>query len=250
MKLQGLIAHIVVLASLLLSAQGWAAAPILDSTNAAIGFGFTGATLDITYTTVSLTNPVSFVCAGAGDATSSTTHASGVVHGSDTYTELPSSFRHDGWDGVSVWYKINPTIQAAATLTITFPAAPSITSGIAFVYSLVDQTTPFGTAALNNGSSTAPTVTVTSGVVDDVIVGCLSSDSASGITEGGTLIKEQQNIEGDTSYGAEAYAGSTSQAVAWTQAENTGWAVVGWSIKQVSGGGGPDTKAFYKRRIQ
>lgn len=221
------------------------AAVAVDSTNASIANANNTTSVAWSHVAASNSNQILLVCAGAGSSTSGTTHASGVTFGSDTLTEVPSSFVYDGWDGVSLWYKLTPTVQTA-NITITFPAIPTMLSGIAAALNGVDVAgTPLGTANKLSGSSAAPSVSISS-ATGELVVACISSDSESGITEGGTLVKKQIGILADTSYGMEYYAGASSVSATYTQA-NTGWAIAGVSFKP-SGVASAETFGFRRRR--
>jgi hypothetical protein len=212
--------------------------PTLDLTNDSKLFGFTSTTTQWAHTTASGNDRLLIVFASAGSNTSSDTQPSGVTYGAASLTMLTNSFIHDGWDGISIWYLVAPAVQTA-NITITWPVATNnVQGGIAVVATDVNQSSPLGTPARATGSSTSPSTGAITSAVGDLVVAGIASDSASGITEGGTLISEQENHEGDTSYGAESYSGAATVTATWTQAENTGWAVVGVSVQQATAGPG------------
>ncbi|MGB2713506.1 MAG: hypothetical protein WBC51_04960 [Vicinamibacterales bacterium] len=162
-----------------------------------------------------------------------------VSFGAQSLTEVPSSAGDDGnFCRSAIWYLIAPNITTA-DITVTIGTSSQVAAG-ATNFSGVHQTVPFGTAAVNGGSSTTASVAVTAGS-GEVTVGAIGSDSGSGITPTGTQLWEVENVNGDTSHAGQYYT-TTNPTVQWGQAEDTGWAVSGVAMKAAAGGGGRVTK--------
>lgn len=165
---------------------------------------------------------------------------SAVTYGGQAMTAIPSYDRADGvFSRVQAFYLKEAGIAAASSnvfsmTTVTADAISLFTAG-AVALSDVDQTTPFGTAAVNSGNSGTASVSVAS-ATGELVVGSIATDAETGITETGTLLFEDQNVGSDISAGAQYYSGAATVTVQWSLASNP-WAVGGVSVKPAGAGG-------------
>jgi len=154
----------------------------------------------------------------------------------------------DGGDGTSVeiWYLKNPT-AGAHTITVTADATNRRAGGGAVTYGNVDQTTPFGTPATASGTSTTPSVTVSSASGEIVLDIMVSKNSAGGTTPTVDASQTQQfNFKTVTGLGMSSRlncagsreAGAASVSMDWTLSDSQGWGMIGVAIKETGGGGG------------
>ena len=133
-------------------------------------------------------------------------------------------------------YVAPPT--GATSIVVGFAGSES---GIAAVvsYNGVDQTTPIRAGSPNTatGTSTAPSVAITSQaddmVVDAVVISHLLSSAGGGQTE------RHNDDDGARSLGGSDEAGGASVTMSWTGAGSAAWAIVGASLAAVGGGPPP-----------
>ena len=210
--------------------------PVVNTANASSAQDSTD-DVDIawSHTVVSGSDVLLLVAVGSGENRNQAAPTS-VVFGADTLTQVPSSYIYNtAFMNASWWYKIAPTVQTA-TITATWAGNQFQKGCVAFQVTGVHQTTPLGTAATNsNTTGTAVSVTVTS-AVGETVVAFAATDSETGITEAGTLIKEENNVATDTCYNAQYYTGAASVNAQWTNAVSNGWSASGVSIKPLAAG--------------
>jgi hypothetical protein len=114
---------------------------------------------------------------------------------------------------------INPA-TGADTVTVAFNSQfPDQICGGSTEFNNVHQTVPVGTANTGNGNTgtALSTGNVTGAGTSDLLYGAVMSDSEAGITQGQTLLWERENIQGDTSGGAQYRTGTGSALpLTWT----------------------------------
>ncbi len=198
----------------------------------------TQATLSWSHTVPSGTNML-IVIAGAGNTTLDNRSVSGITFGSANLSVISGAVADDGnFEHVELWYLVNPT-NGTDTITVTYIAANLQRAAGASNFSGVDVSgTPFGTAFTSSGSSVSPSVNVTGVNAGEYTLGGIASDSESGITESGTILWEQENVNTDSSFGGQYFTSSGTVSVSWTNAINTGWAVAAVAMKPSGSGGG------------
>lgn len=129
----------------------------------------------------------------------------------------------------------------------SFPSTPAnvvanwtgACGGVLIVYTILDadQTTPFGTWAKATGSSTTPSVNVTSEVgdlvIDAVAMVALVADTFT-VGAGQTEIASVHNGGGSVIRGASSYeSGAASVTMSWTNTSSFSWAIMGVTVNQV-----------------
>lgn len=176
--------------------------------------------------TVSGDNRVLLVALAYRAATNPTAEATSVTYNGDALTQLDRSQNTDR--STELWYLTAPDV-GSNTVSITMSADPEAMVGTAVSYTGVNQVDPVGTAAGNTGSSTSPSVTVTTSG-DETVVGVhsyypnggansLSVDSPG--TETWDVTSPDNNIG---SSGAEQDASTTSTTINWTATQSFTWA--------------------------
>ena len=179
---------------------------------------------------------------------------SGVTYDGVAMTAVPLGATSNGTSYlcfITLYYLIAPN-------TGTHDIVVSVTGGVfdfgagATSYTDVHQTTPLGPAATAIGTSTTPSVTVSS-AVNEIVFDSLS------IIHDGTLsvgADQTQRWNSITPNGYLKYAGSTengaaSTTMSWANSNSQTWAIAAVSIKPVGGGGGSSIvpiQAYYRRR--
>lgn len=142
-------------------------------------------------------------------------------------TQVYEVFR--GWECTALFYIINPP-TGSVTVAMSFPNS-AYGRAIAWCMQDAHQTTPIGTAATAFGTSSAPSVSVTS-ATGETVVGTLGATSADP-AETGTLIAEGARA-GSIWGSAQYYTGASSVSVEWTGSQ-TSWACGGVPVKPASG---------------
>lgn len=175
----------------------------------------------------------------------------GVTYNGVALTAVPSGSTNNGQYYITAYYLIAPD---AGTYDIVVTVSGSVFDfgAGAVSYTDVHQTVPLGTAVTAVGTSTTPSVTVSSAadeLVDDGLV----------IIHGGTLsvgAGQTQRWNAIASSGFIKYAGSTeggaaSTTMSWSNSSSQTWAIVAVPIKPTAGA--PATsivphQAYYRRR--
>lgn len=136
-----------------------------------------------------------------------------------------------------IWTLANPN-AGANNIVVTFSAAVRGV-GEASSWTGVDQTTPLGTYASATGSSTTPSVAVSS-ASGDVVVDSMGAKSLlvlSSVTAGQTLLISK--IMGLQAGGTQQAAGTGSNVtMSWTLSASSPWAIGGVTLKAASATGG------------
>ncbi len=103
----------------------------------------------------------------------------------------------------------------------------------------VDQSTPTGTANTATGSSTTPSVVVSS-ATDELVVDTLFIDHTAALSVGAGQTERVNAItsNGFIKYTASTEPGASSVTMDWTNGGSTTWAIVATPFKAVAVGGG------------
>ena len=137
---------------------------------------------------------------------------------------------------VDYWYLIAPT-TGTNNVVVTMSAAARTVVG-AISRTGVHQTTPLGTAATASGTSTAPSVTVTS-ATDELVDDALTASVAGAVLTAGTGQTERYDTFYDPSIqgGGSDEAGAASVAMDWTINTSQEWCQIGVGIKPAGAAG-------------
>lgn len=181
--------------------------------------------------TVSGTNRL-LVVGPSGYDTSDT--VTGVTYNSVAMTVVPSSSTSTGNHTVSQYGLIAP---ATGTNTVLVSVTGQMTDIGAGAVSFTDahQTTPFGTAATATGSSTTPSVNVSS-AADQIVMDTLNIIHNGTLTVDGSQTQRWQGIGG---FGFIKYAGSTeagagTTTMSWSNSTSQVWAIAAVPVKPVA----------------
>ena len=175
---------------------------------------------------------------------------SSITYNGVALTAVPGGSTNNGQYYVTAYYLIAPD-TGTHDIVVTVSGSVFDFGAGAISYTDAHQTTPLGTAVTATGTSTTPSVTVSSAadeLVDDGLV----------IIHGGTLsvgAGQTQRWNAIASSGFIKYAGSTeggaaSTTMSWSNSSSQTWAIVAVPIKPTGGGsGGPNiTGAHYQYR--
>ena len=142
-----------------------------------------------------------------------------------------------GQKASDIWYLKNPA-NSTANIVVTLSAggAEYVVVG-ATSWTGVDQTTTFGTLATANGSSTAPSVNVSS-AAGEVVHDNLSVNAAPTITVGADQTQRwnQTTATSQQSGAGSSEAGAATVTMSWTLSVSKAWAIAGVSIKAAAAG--------------
>lgn len=141
---------------------------------------------------------------------------------------------------VELWKLVNPP-TGTNNIVLTISAGGSLTNRAvvgaeASSWTGVDQTTPLGTSASASGTSTTPSVDVSSAagevVVDSVGAGATTSTTLT-VGAGQTQISTTQPL--NAGVGASSYEdGAATTTMSWTASSSAAWATVGVPLKASS----------------
>lgn len=176
---------------------------------------------------------------------------SSITYNGVALTAVPGGSTNNGQYYVTAYYLIAPD-TGTHDIVVTVSGSVFDFGAGAISYTDAHQTTPLGTAVTATGTSTTPSVTVSSAadeLVDDGLV----------IIHGGTLsvgAGQTQRWNAIASSGFIKYAGSTeggaaSTTMSWSNSSSQTWAIVAVPIKPVGGGGSSSIipiQAYYRRR--
>ena len=176
---------------------------------------------------------------------------SSITYNGVALTAVPGGSTNNGQYYVTAYYLIAPD-TGTHDIVVTVTGSVFDFGAGAISYTDAHQTTPLGTAVTATGTSTTPSVTVSSAadeLVDDGLV----------IIHGGTLsvgAGQTQRWNAIASSGFIKYAGSTeggaaSTTMSWSNSSSQTWAIVAVPIKPTAGA--PATsivphQAYYRRR--
>lgn len=207
------------------------------------GSGGANGTLSITHNGFAsvTTNRIAFVFVGWSDHSGGTTTATGVTYDGVSMTALGVQLTN-GSSKARGFFLINPN-TGSKSIVISYNATVNDPiCGIVATYTGADQTTGYHNYTTATGSSTSPTVTVTSSASELVIAG-VSGDEGSGtltFTVGGgatqrNTVTTLQNGDRETLSAGEI-AGGASVSIPWTASPSTAWIEYGVSIQAAATG--------------
>ena len=170
-----------------------------------------------------------------GVSVGTTTNVSSVTYGGVSLTRL--TYKDNGSQNrTELWYLKNPS-SGAANIVVNMASSAMLTAGATSWYN-VDQDTTFGTPVTASGSTTTPTVNVSSAVNDmvvDVVAGHVDMGSASlgvgsGQTQRWNYGQTESVMNGEAGAGSNE-TGASTVSMSWSL---SGGAASSWSISAVS----------------
>lgn len=188
-----------------------------------------GTSLAWTHTVGNSSNRVLVV--GVGLTNSGSQTVSSVTYGSQSLTSY-GAVANGTSTRAQLWYLVAPTV-GTGTITVTPSASAKISAG-AWTLANVAQTTPFGTFISATGTSTAPSVNISSAATE-VALAMVSAAGTPTVTAGTSETVSWTNV---TSAGSDVRAtglfqipGATTVTVAPTLSGSGAWAIAGMSVK-------------------
>lgn len=172
-----------------------------------------------------------------------------ITYNGVALTAVPGGSTNNGQYYVTAYYLIAPD-TGTHDIVVTVTGSVFDFGAGAISYTDAHQTTPLGTAVTATGTSTTPSVTVSSAadeLVDDGLV----------IIHGGTLSVGAGQTQrwnaiagGFIKYAGSTEGGAASTTMSWSNSSSQAWAIVAVPIKPTGGGsGGPNiTGAHYQYR--
>lgn len=135
----------------------------------------------------------------------------------------------------SIWTLVNP-VSGAGTVTVTFTVLVAGVVGVSD-YSDVDQNTPFDGATSASGSSTTPSVNVTSRV-GDIVVDSVAANAQAGTetaTVGANQTQDYTDIQGAGATWVRGCGshedGATTVTMDWTLSVSRAWETTAINIR-------------------
>ncbi|MEC5387334.1 DUF4347 domain-containing protein, partial [Uliginosibacterium sp. H3] len=157
--------------------------------------------------------------------------ASSVTYGGTALTKLSSVTDGGGIVTAELWYLKAPA-SGTKSIVVTLPTTHEFVAGATSFFN-VNQTTPFGTAATNDGSGTTASVTASSASGEIVVaVAASRQNSSSSVGSGQTELWTEQNgtLSADAWGSTTSKAGAASVASSWTISSSE-WAATAVSLK-------------------
>ena len=123
----------------------------------------------------------------------------------------------------------------SGTITVTFSGTVDDAVANSTNYTGVDQTAPLGTAASATGTSTTPSVAVSS-AADELVVDCIFHNDTDTMCPDGSQIGRWHGIPpmNDGGLGHSNEAGDTSVTMSWLMSGSEPWTIVGVPLKPVA----------------
>ena len=153
-----------------------------------------------------------------------TTTVTGITYNGVALTKIDSQTAPAG-RSIEKWYLINPA-TGANNCVISLSASPGSVRGDVRSYTDVHQTTAIGTPAKASGTSTAPTVNVTSATDERVVDGIAHANNTTQTVGAGQTQRGSQ-----TGMATSEEAGAASVTMSWTLAGSEDWAIIAVALK-------------------
>ncbi len=210
----------------LCAAPSWAALAIDSASSAGCG---SCTSLSWSHT-VSGTNRLLVVGPSGYDTADSVT---GATYNSVSMTVVPSSSTSNGNHTISQYGLIAPSTGANTVLVSATGPMTDLGAG-AVSYTDAHQTTPFGTAVTATGTSTTPTVNVSS-AADEIVVDALNILHNGTLTVGAGQTQRWQAIGGSgfIKYAGSTETGSATTTMSWANSTSQAWAISAVPVKPV-----------------
>jgi hypothetical protein len=195
-------------------------AVVHDSTSATIGFS-TVTSLSWTHTAAGSNRIAVIRLHTRADISNASATYGGAAATPIANAAYSGNNRRETW----MWYLLAPPI-GSSTVVISWTTDSNNVVGACTVYSGVDQITPIGTPATNNGLTSAPTVNVSSGSGQLVVDAVTVNGNPSAITADASQ-SERYNIHNYVFAGGSEETGATSVTMSWaTTGGADEWSIV------------------------
>lgn len=169
---------------------------------------------------------------------------SAVTYNGDALTEVPSSTVSNGQYSAALYSLIAPD-TGSNTVSVTFTGSVFDFGAGAVSYTGADQVAPLGTAATDTGTSTTPSVDVTS-TTGEIVQDALAMIHSGTLTVGASQTQRWNSTGGFgfIKYAGSTESGATTTTMSWSNSTSQDWAIVGVAVKPDSGGGGSFQSAW------
>lgn len=174
----------------------------------------------------------------------------GITYNSVALTQLGTTSNGE-FATAEIWYLLAPA-TGTHTVAATFTDLARAHLG-AVSYTAVNQSTPLGTYASNTGTSTAPSVTVTSATGDVVIAVGAERGTETFTTGASQTMRWEADAASNVSAQCDDEAGAASVVMDWSTDDSQEWVAVGVSIQALAAAGHMSSKvnsAFLKSKLQ
>lgn len=163
-----------------------------------------------------------------------------VTYGGTALTRV-GTHQRDNDSRVEIWSLVAPA-TGTANVVVTFDQRVDDGAGFGVItLNGVDQTTPYGAMAANDGDSGTASLTVSS-AGDELVFAVGAAEQQDGNPTAGGGIAERWNYKWSGNNRLVGVGGTRSGAasvnMSWSLDDSDDWAMAGLSIKPVSGGGG------------
>ena len=135
-----------------------------------------------------------------------------------------------------IWYLVAPA-TGANTLSVTFSGSGTYEMGLsAHSFTGVDQSTPLAAFTSGSGTSTTPSIAVSS-AADQIVIDSLCITHSGTLTVGAGQTERSNFIGsgGTIRHGASTETGAASTTMSWDNSTSQGWVFSGAAIMPVSG---------------
>lgn len=163
---------------------------------------------------------------------------SSITYNGVALTAVPGGATNNGQYYITAYYLIAPD-TGTHDIVVTMTGNVFEFGAGAISYVDVHQTVPLGTAVTAIGTSTTPSVTVSSATdefVDDGLV--IIHGGTLSVGAGQTSRWNAIGSAGFTKYAGSTEIGAASTTMSWTNSSSQTWAIVAVPIKPTGGGGG------------
>ena len=158
---------------------------------------------------------------------------SAVTYNSVAMTAVPSSTVTNGQYTAILYYLLAPT-TGSNTVAVTFSGSVFDFGGGAISFTGVDQSTPLGTANTASGTSTTPSVNISS-ATDEIVLDTLIITHSGSLTVDGSQTQRWNSTGGGyTKYAGSTEAGASTTTMSWSNSTSQAWGITGVSIKPVA----------------
>lgn len=175
----------------------------------------------------------------------------GVTYNGVALTAVPSGSTNNGQYYITAYYLVAPDTGTHDIVVTTTGSVFDFGAG-AVSYTDVHQTIPLGTAVTATGTSTTPSVTVSSAADELVDDGLVIIHSGTLSVGAGQTQRWNAIAGGFIKYAGSTEGGAASTTMSWSNSSSQAWAIVAVPIKPVGGGGGGSSiipiQAYYRRR--
>jgi len=162
---------------------------------------------------------------------------SAITYGGTTMGAAVVTARTAAFENRASIYGLANPAAGTQTATITFGGTVDAALDVITVTGGVTSAPVFSNSNSATGTSTAPSVAVTS-AADEFVMDCVTNVGGSALTVDGSQAQRQNATIGGGNYGCSTEAGAASVPMDWTAASSTNWAIAAMSFDAAPAGPG------------